>query len=74
MSQKPTFVASLWIFVIFVFQNTGHDDPKTSARAHPIAYDFLIGRDPGLAVGTPSRQSGHSSALQVGKLASRSAR
>jgi hypothetical protein len=74
MIQKPTFVVSLWIFVFFVFQNTGHDDPKTSARAHPLTYDFLIGLDPGLLVGIPSAQSGHSSALQVGKLASSSAR
>lgn len=74
MSQKPTFVVPLWILVFFVFQNTGHDDTKTSARAYPIAYAFLIGREPGLAVGTPSRQSGQSSSLQVGKLASSSAR
>ena len=74
MSQKPTFVVSLWIFVFFVFQNTGHDDTKTSAREHPIAYAFLIGREPGLLVGTPSAQSGQSSSLQVGKLASSSAR
>ncbi len=38
MSQNPTFVASLWVFVSFVFQNEGDDGTATLSNLEAIPH------------------------------------